>query len=522
MFSAGQRGFWVAVLIAVSLLAAPVGGWCTASPEVPLDHWAYRTMDRLNALGVIETAFQGQRPWTRAEFARLIEEGGRSRKPLQTATEAQLLRLREEFSAELETRHGAWGKSYAKPAERVAMRIFASSGEPEATLQHGDTLTDGFDVRLDWQAHGRLGTHLIAAIRPEVRWGSGDSVPLRQHGLNARLPAVDDPDAKIELRESYLKLVLWNLELEAGRDHIWWGPGRRGSLLLTDNAEPLDLVKLSNPEPVLLPWFLRYLGPLQVEWFWTELEHARKVPRAQLTGLRFDFKPTPNWEVGLARVIQFGGHGRPDLFDEGPWDILTGANAESGTADTENSIAAIDLSWRIAWPRPAQLYWEFGGEDQADLLSTIPFFSALGHVVGIYLPEMVPGVPVDLRVEYLTNTQDTRPFWYRHGTYKSGYTYRGKILGHPFGGEAEAVSVRVDWFSVDGWELGFDADWVSNKVKGGGEEKDLRVGADARLFTQGVAQYAVRYDFESRSDVDGVSGEDDTSHRVMVEMALDL
>jgi len=28
--------------------------------------------------------------------------------------------------------------------------------------------------------------------------------------------------------------------------------------------------------------------------------------------------------------------------------------------------------------------------------------------------------------------------------------------------------------------------------------------------------------FESRSDVDGVSGDDATSHRLMVEMALDL
>lgn len=514
-----------AEVCAISVMVILLGvtpAWGDASPEVPLDHWAYRTMDRLDALGMMDTAFQGQRPWTRAEFARLLEEAERSSKPLESVAQAQLRRLRKEFAAELDERRGAWQGSYAKPAERVATRLFASSGEPEAILQHGDTLSDGFDVRVDWQAHARLGTHLVAALRPELRWGSGDSVPLRRHGLDARLPAVDDPDAKVELRESYVKLVLWNLEVEGGRDHIWWGPGRRGSLLLTNNAEPLDLVKVSNPEPVLLPWFLRYLGPVQAEWFWTELEHARAVPRAQLTGLRIGFKPTPNWEVGLARVIQFGGHRRPGLLDEGPWEVLAGINAQSGTTDTENSLAAIDLSWRIAWPRPAQLYWELGGEDQADLLSTVPFFSAVGHVVGVYLPEVVPGVPVDLRVEYLTNTQDTRPTWYRHGTYKSGYTYRGKILGHPFGSEAEALSLRLDWFPADRWELGFDADWVTNKVVDGGEEKDLRLGCDAQLFTLGVAQYSVRYDFESRRDADEVSGADDTSHRVMLAVSLDL
>jgi len=320
-----------------------------------------------------------------------------------------------------------------------------------------------------------------------------------------------------------VKLVLWNLEMEAGRDHIWWGPGRRGSLLLTNNAEPLDLIKVSNPEPVLLPWIFGYLGPLQVEWFWTELEHDRVIHRAQLTGLRLDFKPTPNWEVGLARVIQFGGYGRPGLFEKGLGDVVAGVNAEGGDdVETENSLAAIDLIWRISWPRPAQLYWEYGGEDQATLLDITPFMSAFGHVVGLYLPEVVPDVPVDLRIEYLTNVQDDGPFWYRHGTYKSGYTYRGKILGHPFGGQAEAVSVRIDWLPDDAWALGLDADWVTNEVVGGGKEKDLRLGCDATLFTRGVAQYSVRYDFESRSDVDGMSGDDATSHRLMVEMALDL
>jgi len=518
-----QRGFWVGVVVAVALLGGPVRGGCAASPEVGLDHWAYRAVDRLAALGAIDSAFLGQRPWTRAEIAGLVEEAARSVDRLSAASRRQLRRLQKEFASELDERGEEGLRSYVKPAERLGVRWFASSGEPEAILQHGDSLSDGLDARLDWQAHARFGSHIVAAVRPELRWGSGDSVGLRDHGLGTALPAVDEADAKVELRESYLKLVLWNLELEGGRDHLWWGPGRRGSLLLTNNAEPLDLIKLSNPEPVLLPWFLGYLGPVQAEWFWTELEHDRVIHRAQLTGLRLGFKPTPNWEVGLARVIQFGGYDRPGLFEKGLGDVLAGVNAEGADdAETENSLAAIDLSWRIAWPRPAQLYWEWGGEDQANLLGITPFMSAFGHVLGLYLPEVVEAVPVDLRVEYLTNVQDDGPYWYRHGTYQSGYTYRGKLLGHPFGGEAEAVSVRVDWFPSDGVALGADADWVTNKVGATGTEKDLRLGCDAALFTRGAAQYSVRYDFESRGDVDGVSGEEATSHRLMVEVALDL
>lgn len=522
MHSSCQRKLWFGALAAAVLLAVPVHGWC-ASPEVPLDHWAYRAVDRLAALGLVDSGLQGVRPWTRSEFARLVNEAVDRAKRGDRVANAHLSRLRKEFAAEIEERQGGRRGAYWKPVEAVGARLLASSDEPEAILAHGDVLSDGLDARLDWQTHARLGNHIVAALRPELRWSSGDSVPFRDHGLGTTPAAVDETDARVVLRESYVKLVLWNLEVEAGRDHIWWGPGRRGSLLLTNNAEPLDLIKVSNGEPVLLPWLLRYLGPFQAEWLWTELEHDRVVPRAQLTGLRLDFKPTPNWEVGLSRVIQFGGHGRPGLFEKGLGDVLAGVNAEGGDdVETENSIAAIDLMWRIAWPRPAQLYWEYGGEDQATLLNITPFMSAFGHIFGLYLPEVVPGVPVDLRVEYFTNTQDDGPVWYRHGTYRSGYTYRGKILGHPFGSEAEAVSVRVDWFPTDAIEVGVDADWVSNRIVGGGTEKDLRLGCDAHLFTRGVARYSLRYDFERRGDVDGVSGDDATSHRLMVEMALDL
>jgi hypothetical protein len=47
----------------------------SSSPYVPLDSWVYTAMDRLAAMGVIETGFAGMRPWTRSECWRLLEEG---------------------------------------------------------------------------------------------------------------------------------------------------------------------------------------------------------------------------------------------------------------------------------------------------------------------------------------------------------------------------------------------------------------------------------------------------------------
>src|SRR4029077_2921915 len=44
------------------------------SPPVPLDSWIYSALARLSALGYVQTAYLGMRPWTRMECARLLGE----------------------------------------------------------------------------------------------------------------------------------------------------------------------------------------------------------------------------------------------------------------------------------------------------------------------------------------------------------------------------------------------------------------------------------------------------------------
>src|SRR5262249_44152715 len=46
------------------------------SPYVPLDSWVYPALDRLVAMGLVDSAFAAMRPWTRLECARLLSEAG--------------------------------------------------------------------------------------------------------------------------------------------------------------------------------------------------------------------------------------------------------------------------------------------------------------------------------------------------------------------------------------------------------------------------------------------------------------
>src|SRR5690242_16250046 len=44
------------------------------SPYVPLDSWIYPALDRLAAMGLIDSGFEGMKPWTRNECVRLLQE----------------------------------------------------------------------------------------------------------------------------------------------------------------------------------------------------------------------------------------------------------------------------------------------------------------------------------------------------------------------------------------------------------------------------------------------------------------
>jgi hypothetical protein len=79
------------------------------STYVPLDSWIYPALDRLAALGYAERGFEGMRPWTRLDCARMIAQSKEALKelyPLSEDAEDLLSRLEEEFSFETGLRDG--------------------------------------------------------------------------------------------------------------------------------------------------------------------------------------------------------------------------------------------------------------------------------------------------------------------------------------------------------------------------------------------------------------------------------
>src|SRR5580704_15511644 len=100
-----------------------------ASTYVPLDSWVYSDIDRLAALGYVQTDFAGQRPWTRMECARLVTEAG-DRAADNSGVEAGALyrSLSTEFVLELRSEDGAPNTGFQ--VESVYSQLLGISGNP--------------------------------------------------------------------------------------------------------------------------------------------------------------------------------------------------------------------------------------------------------------------------------------------------------------------------------------------------------------------------------------------------------
>lgn len=406
----------------------------TPTPLVPLDSWVYPALERLGTLHLIDSALMGSRPWTRSECARLIAEATASaeRLTISSAAGEVLRRLQAEFRVDVEE-VSSNAKDYLKPLRSMSFAAIYREGE-SATIPGSNVTAKQFSlVENNRGREYREGGNLMWVVSGDLRFGP----LLLEWRPEFFATSGGREEAHSSLQEGRVALGLGMVELSCGRQSLWWGQGRHGTLLLTSNAEPLTMVRLNNPSPLPLP----LIGPLRFDLFWSRLEAERQIAKPYFAGLRLNFKPHPRLEIGAARTVIFGGEGQPDVRTREFVTILSGKNLTGGE-DTSNQLAALDLRLSLPLFRGVDLYGEYGGEDEAGA-----FIANRAWLAGLYLPELTSSGRLALRFEYanLAHIDDNSPMWYRHGIYRDGYTRKGRILGHHAGGGSKDLLVEGEW-----------------------------------------------------------------------------
>jgi hypothetical protein len=472
-------------LILLALLVLPC--LASVSTNVPLNNWSYAAVEKLADYGLIDSSMLALKPLSRLEMARHVGQALDALDYMADAPEvltAILDRLVREYQGELiqlGVLEGSYGGSYLKPLDEPYVKYLYAAKKPDLENRRGDIFRRGSNYRAGFASRGTLWDTFAFYLHPEYAGAA-------------------EGDNDVDLIEGYGKVGVGPFELEAGRDSLWWGPGHHGAMILSNNARPLDMVKVSNPLPILLPWIFRVLGPIKAEWFLAQLEADRDYPHANLTGLRVNLKPLPWVELGASRVSVFGGEGMAplDFLDYFKPLFKAGRQGEEIT-NTEDQIAGFDVSVLIPLPRngflrTVKLYADVAGEDAGGFW---PY--KWGEIYGVQFNDILKTGRTDLRLEYAQDIVPGHPYvWYTHGVYTSGYTYEGRVIGHHMGPEARDLFVQLSHYLTN--DLIVDVAYDRHTQGYGSETVTNIYEAGVRYFTSQDWQITGGYRFEQRSD----------------------
>ncbi len=421
---------------AAGLLDVPLKPWTYF--ETNRD-WAYTAIEKLVTAGLVGPWVLNTKPMSRMEMARIvavalrkIQEDEVGRLSRRSDLEPTLYALMDELAPELRTlgiRNGETefvGQPWLdlQPITRLQVRGFGVKEDARPENTQGLNLVRRYEGTVGFASTLQVGEWLSAYLHPEFQGGEGPR--------------------DLRLVEGYLKLKLNNVALRVGRESVWWGPGYHGGLMFSNNAPPMNQVRIGTAEPFLLPGFLKVLGPTRLELLYAVLEGNRDFPHAMIGAWRMDISPSPLLELGVARLVQFGGSGRPSLSPLDYLLVLGVSKDDLNSKFNTNQLYTLDATLRLhdvdrVFPlsRDLTLYGELEVDDTCCEDIYWPFKPAF--MVGLYLPNVFGRNETELRVEWANSTS----FTYSNGIYTSGVSFEGFPLGHYMGTRGQDLYIRT-------------------------------------------------------------------------------
>ncbi len=235
------------------------------SPYVPLDSWVYEALDRLAGMGVIDAAYVGLRPWTRLECARLVGEAADHAADRGAEVSRYVAALQQEFHYEMNDLEGEHNdifrvESVYTRTEHISAAPLTDGytfgqtqindfGRPYGEGWNNVTGTSLYMTHGRWVGYAR-GEFQAAPEIPALSLSAREAVEVADHYPS--LPPGTPQPAKdnFTLLDAYFGLMLSNWEITFGRQSLWWGPGDGGPMMLSDNIQPINMLRIARTTPL--------------------------------------------------------------------------------------------------------------------------------------------------------------------------------------------------------------------------------------------------------------------------------
>ena len=466
----------------------------TGSTFVPMDSWIYPALDRLAAFGLIESAAEGTRPWTRMECWRQLQEAedNLERRELNSfsgdATAATLIRdLRLELEDDPANKQSLEIDSVYARYGNVAGRALSDSYHFGQTWQNdygrplvrGASELAGFSVRATRD-------RLFFYVREEYQGAATpQDLPLNTRLYLASLDTSPVPGGPLPLEpepsrspirrqrplELYAGIAFGGNALSFGKQELYWGPLVSGPLAFSANAEPTYNLRFVSTRPHPFPGFLSEYGAYRFDLIAGKLSGHAFPQRPWFNGQKLTLNLGRNLELGFTRWSIFAGVGHPMTLGRWRQNLFsfssTGGGGFGSRDDPGDRKSGFDFRYRLPGLRDrVTLYSDSYADDDPSPLAS-PRRSVISP--GIYVARL-PGLPrVDLRVEstssLLFSGDKGGQFSFWNNQYLDDNVNKGFLLGNATGRDARSIEARSTY-------------WISGRTSIQGGYRQTKGGAN--------------------------------------------
>ncbi|MCX6236009.1 MAG: hypothetical protein NTY07_00400 [Bacteroidia bacterium] len=285
----------------------------------------------------------------------------------------------------------------------------------------------------------------------------------------------DKPYSKLFWGQSSLRLTFNPISLGISNENLWWGPGMRNSLLMSNTAAGFKHITLNTVRPIktsigsfegqIIAGRLENSGFYPPDTIRSYIGYRLYIPKRDdwryINGVVLSYQPkwVPGLFLGLTKSLSFYGEDiGTSLRDILP--VLYPMSKKNNHGDELPSIAkdqraSIFIRWLLV-KENAELYWEYGREDHAynsrDLMLQLEYTRA--YIFGLRKLYQLKAktdqyIQINFELTQLeqtnTNPEHLWRYWYSNRDIRQGYTNEGQLIGAGIGPGSNLQSLSISW-----------------------------------------------------------------------------
>jgi len=280
----------------------------------------------------------------------------------------------------------------------------------------------------------------------------------------------DKAYSRLSWGQSSIRLNFGAFSTGISNENLWWGPGMRNSLLMTNTSGGFMHLTFNTTRPIRTK-----IGSFEGQIIAGRLDGSGYLPPKPpvFTVVYLPYIPKKDdWRYINGMVLSYQPKWVPGLFvglertfmvyheDMGNFPVISPVGKKNQTGGTENPSGGNQLRsvfGRYILPKEhAEIYFEYGRDDLSynvrDFLLEPDY--ARAYIIGfrkLFLLNQLKERYIQFNMEITqleqntTNTQRSIPYFYTHPEVRHGYTNRGQLLGAGIGPGSDMQNMEVSW-----------------------------------------------------------------------------